>query len=132
MTPQQIAVLIDESPMNRGMRGETWLSDPSNRAVVKGETVMLFALGPAQTSFEFHWLKAGRNAAKTIRDTREAMWEVLRPNPFCVIYGLIPVERRDSKFMARKVGAQPHHIFPTPNGNCQLFTITKEILEGIV
>lgn len=129
MALHPISVLIDESPMNRGMCGKTWLADPNNRAIVKGETIMLFQQGPSGLC-EFHWLTSGRKVRDTLRNTREAMLEIFTGTAAKFIYGLIPVERRDSKLMALKLGAIAGQIHDTTNGRCQVFTITQRILEG--
>lgn len=124
MTAQHISVLIDESPMNRGVKGADWLSDPDNQAVIEGETVVLFERHGVRS--EFHWLKASKNVRATIRDTREAIRRYFADNPATVyLYGLVPTDRRDSLLMARWIGSAPAEIFDTPDGPCQGFVMTR-------
>jgi len=130
MNAHHISVLIDESPMNRGMKGASWISNPENRAIVQGETVVLFERQGAVSS-EFHWLKSGKNVRDTIRDTREAIRTYFAETPsVSVLFGLVPVDRRDSLLMARWIGSEPDQIFETDDGPCQGFVMTRHHFEG--
>jgi len=126
MTPQDIAILIDESPMNRGLRGADWVGDEGNRAICLNGNVMLFE--PCGPNFEFHWLKTATGARQIILDTREAMRQVFSETQAPMIFGLIPDNRRDSKTMARWVGAQSKGRFKTLLGVVEAFAITPEFL----
>lgn len=128
MTPQDIAILIDESPMNRGLSGADWVKGPGNRAIVTNGNVMLFeACGNV---VEFHWLKTTKGLRQLIRDTREAMRMIFRETKTPLIFGLIPDNRRDSKLAARLVGARPYSRYETPHGVVEAFLITPKDLEG--
>lgn len=128
MTPQDISILIDQSPMNRGLSGASWVKDAANRAVIIGSNVMLFEINGR--TVEFHWLKTGSGTRQLIKDTREAMRRIFEDTGADVIYGLIPDERRDSKLVARWVGAKSVGRFWTACGNVEAFVITPELLEG--
>lgn len=130
MNAHHISVLIDESPMNRGVSGASWVSKPGNQAICINETVVLFERQDSHSS-EFHWLKASKNARSTIRDTREALRIYFEANPSTVfLYGLVPTDRRDSLLMARWIGSVPGQIFDTPDGPCQGFVMTRRHFQG--
>lgn len=129
MTHDQIAELINSSPMNRGMDGARWLSDPANIAIVRNGNVMLFGR-EGETVFQFHWLHTATKGRQAIRDTREAMREVFRDTNAQAIYGLVYVGRRDSALMARWIGATYCGDTATAHGRCQIFLITRENLKG--
>ena len=130
MNTQRIAAIIDSSPMNRGMIGEAWLDNPANTAIVTGENVMLFER-QSKKFCEFHWLQTANKGRQAIENTREAMRSYFAANPEVnFIYGLIPVEHRASLLMARWIGATPAISVELEHGKVQLFTITREHLEG--
>jgi len=126
MNAQDVSILIDQSPMNRGLSGAAWVGDTNNRAICLNGNVMLFEqCGPA---VEFHWLKTVTGARQIIQDTREAMRTVFRETGASLIFGLIPDDRPDSKIMARWVGAKPRSRFETPHGVVEAFAVTPELL----
>ena len=130
MTAHHISVLIDDSLMNRGVSGASWIANPNNQALAINETVVLFERTAPHAS-EFHWLKASKNVRATIRDTREALRIYFEANPSTtVLFGLVPADRRDSLLMARWIGSVPGKIFDTPDGPCQGFVMTRRHFQG--
>lgn len=128
MTPREISALIDESPMNRGMCGTSWVKNPCNRAVILNGNVMLFE--QRGEIVEFHWLKTATKARQLINDSREALRRIFADTGAQLIFGAVPDERRDSKLMARWVGFRFFARHWTPFGEVEVFVITPEFLEG--
>ena len=129
MTADEISVLIDTSPMNRGMVGAEWMADPRNIAIESHGNVMLFEFH-ADGIYEFHWLSTARSGKRLVEDTREAMRKVFRQGAV-TIYGMIPAEHRSSRVMAHAIGAQSQGKFSTDNGPVVLFVILPENLERL-
>ena len=130
MTADEISVLIDTSPMNRGMVGAEWTANPDNIAVVTASgNVMLFEYRPGGV-YEFHWLSTSQSGKRLVDDTREAMRKVFRQGAV-TIYGMIPAEHRSSRVMAHAIGAQSQGKFSTDNGPVVLFVILPENLERL-
>lgn len=114
--------------MNRGLSGAAWVRNPNNRAVILNGNVMLFE--QQKGAAEFHWLKTATSTRQLIKDTREAMRCIFRDTGVEVIFGMIPDDRRDSKLVARWVGAKSVSRFETPFGVVEAFAIAPENLEG--
>lgn len=129
MQPQEIAALIDNSPMNRGMIGARWVEDPLHISKTIAGNTMLFELEP-EGLVHFHWLDTKTPGRAAIDATREAMLQVLDETNAGTIYGLVPAFRKDSALMARWIGARYCGDIETDKGRCQIFIITREILEG--
>ena len=131
MTPQQVVTLINESPMNRGMDGREWYYTPGNIAASNGEgDVILFQLS-APGLYEFHWLRMQTKGRKAINETLEAIDRVFRDTDCAIMFGLVPVDRRDSKFMARWIGAKSMGVVPTLDGPAEMFIMTREMRHGV-
>lgn len=119
-----ICALIDQSPMNRGMDGAAWLSDPRNIVqVTPSGNVMMFGWAPG--SFEFHWLQTNTKGRKAIDETKQSFADVFAATGCAFIYGLVPVDRRDSALMARWIGAKSVAIVETPHGKCEMFIVVN-------
>lgn len=132
MSPQDIAKLIDESPMNKGMDGKLWLETPGNLAMASdaGEVVLFEQV--ANEIYEFHWLlSVGRSAKEVVDFTLFAIDHVFRNSQCETMFGLVPDDRRDSRMMARFIGAQFWGIVDTENGPCHMFIMTREMRNGI-
>lgn len=130
METADIAALIDASPMNRGMVGADWLSDPANIAIEMHGNVMLFERD-GEYLFQFHWLALDTKGRQAINDTREAMRRVFRDTGVRAIYGFVSYSLRESALMARWIGARYCGSLNTQYGPCQIFVVTPEILEGL-
>lgn len=127
---QHISALIDNSPMNRGMVGQEWLDDPRNIAVVIEDDVLMFE-GEAEGLFQFHWLTMQSKGRKAISNTLKAIDGVFETTNAQLMFGLVPVERRDSAMMARWIGAEYISNIDTTCGECQLFILTRAMREGV-
>ena len=125
MSPQAIAQLIDESPMNRGAIGMDWVRVPGNVAFSdKAGNVLLFEKREPHM-YEFHWLRTISKPRELIAFTRYAFREVYDLPGIGLIYGLIPTDRRESKLMARWIGAQSLGTVTTDNGLCEMFILPR-------
>lgn len=127
MHVQKISALINESPMNRGMDGAAWMANPLNIAKSNRHgDVFLFEYDEPGI-YQFHWLRMRSKGSKAINRTRAALAEVFRETGAKVIFGLVPDDRRDSKLMARWIGATSHGMVDTEHGPCELFIMTKPV-----
>lgn len=127
MTTNEIASLINNSPMNRGMDAVSWLETPGNRALASAVGDVLLFERVNETLMEFHWLRTV-SAARGLIDWTLACADKLFQETACrIMYGLVPEYRRDSRMMARLIGAQfvGHHS--GPSGLCQVFILTYDM-----
>lgn len=127
MSPNDIASLIDNSPMNRGMIGDVWLSEDGNVAIEKGGNVFLFErVLPA--IYEFHWLHTEDAGKPAVETTLAAFDEIFSQHPDCeAIFGLVSSRRLDVRVMANAIGAKKIGVVDTPEGFCEIFIVTREM-----
>ncbi len=125
MSPQDIAVLIDESPMNRGAVGMDWLHRPGNVAFsdVAGNVLLFEKREPHM--YEFHWLRTVSKPRQLIAFTRYAFREVYDLPGIGLIYGMVSDARRDVKLMARWIGAKSLGQVSTDYGLCEMFILPR-------
>lgn len=128
MTRDDLASLIDNSPMNRGLIGSQWLSNPDNIPLVANGNAMLFEK-QAPGVYEFHWLHSATKGRPLIRDTREAMRTIFVVAQAALIFGYIPVAHRASQLMARWIGARPLGKFFLEGEEVTHFVMLPEFLE---
>jgi len=127
MNALSIAKLIDGSPMNRGMNAAVWLDAPGNHALASSAGDVLLFETVNETLMEFHWLRTV-SAARGVIDWTLACADLLFQRTTCrIMYGLVPDDRRDSRLMARWIGAQFIGKQQTPNGLCQIFILTYDM-----
>jgi len=129
MTHQEISDLIDKSPMNRGMVGADWLSDPDNVAIEAHGNVMLFEK-QADGVYEFHWLHTATSGKQAVRDTRVAIREMFKRGAH-TLYGLTPADNVQARIMVRAIGAKIEGRFMTDDGPVILSTMTPEQFEQL-
>lgn len=130
MSPSEISVLIDESPMNRGASGMAWLKTPGNIAFSDEVGNVLLFEKRADHMFEFHWLTTVSKPRRIINFTKFAAREMYDLPGTALLYGLVPADRRDSNIMARWIGAQSLGQVSTDLGLCEMFILTREAAEG--
>lgn len=129
MTAEEISVLIDTSPMNRGMVGAEWMADPRNIAIEAHGNVVLFEYH-ADGIYEFHWLHTATSGKQAVRDTKAAIREMFRRGAQ-VLYGLTPADNLQARLMVRAIGAKVEGRFMTEDGLVILATMTPENLERL-
>ena len=94
---------IDESPLNRGLRGADWVEDPGNIAFVEAADVVLFDRD-SDGIFEAHFLlqSRGRAAIACVNRAFDMMFDQKGAE---MLFGMIPTIRPDAALMARWCGA---------------------------
>lgn len=116
--------------MNRGADGATWLRTPGNISIANDAgDVILFERATVGV-YEFHWLQMKTKGREAVRITLDAIDEVFREKDCAMMFGLVPVDRRDSKLMARWIGSKSVGIVPTEHGPCEMFIMTREMRYG--
>lgn len=132
MNSQDVAHLIDSSPMNRGMVGERWLRRPGNIALSSDYGDVVLFDRAASGVYEFHWLRvsSGQGVRSVVNWTLDCIDQVFRDTGCQLMFGLVPDDRRDSRMMARLIGSKFLGKVPTEHGLCQMFIMTREMREG--
>lgn len=130
MTPQEIALVINESPLNRGMDGAAWLAQKGNVAFVSERGDIVLFERSTDGVFEFHWLRSQAAAKETREFTIWAADQMFLDHGAQLLFGLVPKARRDSAMMARIIGAKCLGDTVTPHGVCSVFTLTREMRKG--
>lgn len=119
-----IAKAIDESPLNRGLRGVDWIAEPGNIAFVEGDDVVLFDRD-SDGIFEIHVLLASRGKA-AIECVNRALGMMFRDRGAEIIFGMVPEHRRDVAIMARWCKLKFIKNISWLGDRVELFQITKE------
>lgn len=126
MHPQQnIIDAINNFPLNRGLRGEDWVADPDNVAIVHGDDFALFdAEGGGVFQVHFLYQVRGREAIRLAKESFRRMFEERGAE---MIFGMVPSDMANAKMHARLIGGRFVGVRATPFGNCDLFVLPKEI-----
>lgn len=125
-----IAEAIDNSPLNRGLKGVDWLARPGNIPVTfPGGDVMLFD-DEGDDIYQAHVLFNSRGR-KAIEHVREAFRIMFVERKCTLIFGMVPDFRRDVKMLARWSGmrsAGTRYAFEGPGlpyTKFELFVLSK-------
>jgi len=119
---------IDESPLNRGLRGADWVRDTSNIPFVEGKDVILFDKD-SDGIYEIHVLLIARGRA-AVECIRRAFDMMFREKGTAVIFGMVPDFRRDVKIMARLCGMTFIQKINHRGDDVELFELTREQWEN--
>lgn len=114
---------IDTSPLNRGLRGIDWVSDPRNIAVMEGDDLALFdyeAPGIYQGHFLFQ--SRGKEAVEATRILTRRMFE----HGARMLVGYVPVCNRKAGVIARMAGWHYAGIKATEDGPMFVYLIAPE------
>lgn len=124
MNPQTVISAINESPMNRGLRGADWVADDRNIAITDDAGNVTIFDYEDEGVYQAHFLRheGGRGA---IRRIKAAYSEMFERHGATVLFGLAPDDRPDVKLMARWTGAKSHGRRLTEHGFCELFILTR-------
>lgn len=119
-----IAKAIDESPLNRGLRGADWVADQRNFAVVEGADMVIFDFD-SDGVYDVHvFLKSrGRKAVQVIR---QAFGVAFGRYGVRLLLGMVPDHRRDVKMMARWCGMKPFAKYSYGGDRVEAFGIARE------
>lgn len=114
--------------MNRGAQGDQWLRTRGNIAITYADPldVILFERQAAGV-YEFHWLTVQSKPREAIRRTLEAIDQTFIDTGCQLMFGLVPSERRDSRLMARWIGAKHLGRIATENGEVEMYIMTREM-----
>jgi hypothetical protein len=117
---------IDTSPMNRGLSGRAWLApDAGNVPIVMGSDIALFD-NEGHSIYQGHFLFTSRGRA-AVASAREAFRQMFENYGADLIFGLVPVDRREVKLLVRWAGGKYVRTRQTPEGLCELFVLSKEM-----
>lgn len=116
---------INASPLNRGLRGDDWVADFRNVAIVEGDDIVLFDYEDRDT-YQIHVLLNSSRGRKAKACIRRAITEMFRERGAEVIFGMVPEFRRDVAMMARWVGMKSHGKRYTREGVCELFILRRD------
>lgn len=120
-----VITAIDESPLNRGLRGADWLARPGNIPIVMGHDIALFD-DEGDNAFQVHFLFVSRGKA-AVASAKESFRQMFENHGATLILGMVPDFRRDVKMLARLAGGKAVGLRYTPNGLCELFVLSKEM-----
>lgn len=119
-----IAKAIDESPLNRGLRGADWIDDPDSFAHVEGADVVLFDRD-SNGIFEIHVLLAARGKA-AVECIGRALDMIFKDQGAQIVFGMVPAHRRDVMMMARWCGLQFIKSLNYRGDDVELYELTRD------
>jgi len=125
MFQQSVISAIDQSPLNRGLEGVEWVSDPRNIPIVEDDDIALFDFEQSGV-YQVHFLYKSRGKA-AINFTKEAFKRMFEDHGASMIFGLVPDHRRDVKLMARWTGGKYVGKRMTDEGLCEVFVLSKDM-----
>ena len=113
--------------LDYGFDAPGWIADSGNVALTDGSSVGLFGDCGAKV-FEAHWLfiARGREALDLGADMLAAMFDLYGAR---VIKGMIPTERKASRWFTRKLGCRSLGIIETIRGPHELFMLARADFE---
>lgn len=131
MNTQLVSALIDQSPMNRGAKGDQWLRTRGNIAITyTGPLDVILFERQATGVYEFHWLTIQSKPREAVRRSLEAIDQTFIDTGCQLMFGLVPSDRRDSRLMARWIGAKHIGRVASELGECEMYIMTREMREG--
>ncbi len=103
---------IDSSPLNRGLRGIDWVSDPRNVAITEGDDLALFDyVQPGVYEGPFFFQSRGKAAVEAAKIITARMLETAP-----LIIGRVPLINRKAAVIARSAGYRCTGIEQTEHG----------------
>lgn len=113
--------------LDYGFDAPGWIANQSNVALTDGSSVGLFGNNGAKV-FDAHWLfiARGREALDLGADMLAAMFDLYGAR---VIRGMIPTERKASRWFTRKLGCRSLGIIETIRGPHELFMLARADFE---
>lgn len=93
---------INDSPLNRGMSGEEWLSEPRNMFLhSEGDLALFDYISPGQYAIHLFFESRGRDAIDRVKQFTKLMFDQYDAH---MLYGYVPVFRRDVAYVAAQSG----------------------------
>lgn len=119
-----IVEAINKSPLNRGLNGANWLATEGNIPITfdNGDIALFDDEGDGAYEVHFLFVSRGRMAIDHVREAFRQMFEDYGAN---LIFGLVPVERKDVTMMARWTGGKFVGVRETSEGPCELYVLSK-------
>lgn len=115
---------IDNSPLRRDKSGYEWLCEPGNVALLEDDDLALFDyLGNNQYAVHLFFESRGRDAIERLRDFMRQMFTEYGAH---MLFGYIPVERRDVAYVAAQAGAIYAGKRNTPFGPVRVYMYAPE------
>lgn len=130
MNPATIISAIDASPLNRGLRGVDWVADQRNVSVVDGADVTLFDY-EAPGVYQVHVLFDNARGRAAIEKVRAAFRHIFDTGAE-LVFGLVPIFRRDVKWLARQAGMKFVGTRMTDCGRVEVYVLPREMLQRTV
>lgn len=92
---------IDNSPLNRGLRGVDWVRDPRNVAVWEGDDLALFDyVSPGVYEGHFFFESRGKEAVRVTKMLTQRMFDLGAQ----MLIGKTPIEYKHACIIARAAG----------------------------
>lgn len=123
-TPEIVAAAIDASPLNCGLRGVDWLASEGNIPVTFGNGDVALFDDEGDGVYEGHYLFVSRGQ-EAIRHARAALRFMFGEAGATLIFGMVPVARRDVKWITRRLGFKSAGLRETSEGLCELFVLSN-------
>jgi len=113
--------------LDYGFDPSVWLANPANVALTDGQSVGLFQQCPGEV-YDTHWLfvARGREALDLATDMMAAMFDLWGA---VALKGMIPADRRASRWFTRKLGCRSLGMIETVKGPAELFMLARDDFE---
>ncbi len=113
--------------LSYGFDPSAWMANPVNVALTDGRSVGLFGR-QGNGTYDTHWLfvARGREALDLATDMMAAMFDCWGAS---ALKGLIPADRRASRWFTRKLGCRSLGMIETVKGPAELFMLARDDFE---
>lgn len=124
-----IVTAIDTAPLNRGLSGRDWLDTKGNVPVIigGGDVALFDAEGDKIYQVHFLFVSRGRAAIAAAKESFRIMFERYGAE---LIFGMVPTFRRDVALIARWAGGKFVGKRETPEGDCDLYVLSKDMWKA--
>ena len=106
----------------------TFILNHDNIVIKNGLDYGVFEFTTFGTYTGHYFFKSRGRAA--IDSGKQILKELFNEHGACLVIGFTPCEYKTAKWMNRQLGFKPGPAVDTPEGLCQLFTLTKEQYSG--
>lgn len=125
MDIHRIIHAIDHHPLQRGLKGIDWVSDPRNIAVYEGDDLALFDYeGPGFYQGHFLFQSRGKEAVEVTKILCKRMFA---ETDAVLLMGLVPVKYRKAGVIARMAGFKLMGKQHTEHGQVFVYLMAREI-----
>jgi hypothetical protein len=114
----------DRPDLLEGISPEDWVQNLKNMMYVEGESVGLLTYEyPGLYTGHWFFKVRGREALNL---AHRMVNELFTSTPTQCLRGLTPVKNKAARWAARQIGMKSYGILPFPNGDHELFCMTKD------